>query len=823
MRLVKQSVLFFREGNSDKTYEIDLCDTGDDKYVVNFRYGRRGTALKEGSKTPVPVSLAEAQKIFDAIESEKIGKGYTTDLSGISSIPVAAPLVLESSIPLTGLWMNMPAGRNKAILQRLHNAATGQKGNNRWQWKLSRIIWKAGEYKIEEATPYIIKLFNNADALQQYACCWALARTGGNQAAEALKTIYTSHSSSRIAKLAGAGLLNVLEGLEKEQHVLHYINSLPEDFKSAIYHENIRELQNLASERITQLQQTHTWLESLYLVSADKKWVRPVVKQLLLSIALQPGYFKHIRTIYKWSELLNDFEISGALSCRFEREPEMFTHYLSTVDRQSVKTHIAPVEDHIKLSAEFAKTNSRIAYSNKTRWYLHHRTLRRLEMLGKTGNTDYVKLSTAILISYNRQTDEKEFYSEFGYTYINNRYERAETRFPASAQAIYMHQVLSGNNNKLKLVSGHRWQILNEPVASHKKQNEPSQSGSGLLKIFTGLFGKKKTQPVAQPEQPQEPVVTNETGTPYLHLWNALPQAYVQLLMDAQMDEIHEFALNYLKKHPDYTTIIDRLDTKACIKLLGSPYKVPAEFGFTVTEKKFTEAHRDIPLVLSMFNSICEPARQKAKQWADSDASYFFEDSDFITGLIFAKHDDIRTWGSNNLKNRYFPDNVQKLVTGKAIALLQSFTPKDCPAPQVIKEGTDTLFEICSGELEMLNARVLADVLQHPVPEVLLFGLRILNRQKERLQLQDLPDSFIASLLQHSYEPVRAQGLQLLLGMPADTLTKRADLVLNSCITAYTDVRKGIAPVAAKLAAADHAWGAKAASELMPALLRKIT
>ena len=83
MRLVKQSILTFKEGNSDKVYEIDLCDVGHDKYVVNFRYGRRYSKLKEGSKTPVPVSLADAEKIFDEVENEKLSKGYTTSESGV--------------------------------------------------------------------------------------------------------------------------------------------------------------------------------------------------------------------------------------------------------------------------------------------------------------------------------------------------------------------------------------------------------------------------------------------------------------------------------------------------------------------------------------------------------------------------------------------------------------------------------------------------------------------------------------------------------------------------------------------------------------------
>jgi hypothetical protein len=45
MKLVKQSSLEYREGSSDKVYEVDLCELEPGSFTVNFRYGRRGTAL----------------------------------------------------------------------------------------------------------------------------------------------------------------------------------------------------------------------------------------------------------------------------------------------------------------------------------------------------------------------------------------------------------------------------------------------------------------------------------------------------------------------------------------------------------------------------------------------------------------------------------------------------------------------------------------------------------------------------------------------------------------------------------------------------------
>jgi predicted DNA-binding WGR domain protein len=76
MRLIKKVSLYFNEGNSDKVYEIDLCDIGNERYVVNFRYGRRGTTLKEGTKTESAVDLQKAESIFNSLEEEKRAKGY---------------------------------------------------------------------------------------------------------------------------------------------------------------------------------------------------------------------------------------------------------------------------------------------------------------------------------------------------------------------------------------------------------------------------------------------------------------------------------------------------------------------------------------------------------------------------------------------------------------------------------------------------------------------------------------------------------------------------------------------------------------------------
>src|SRR5262245_64824695 len=91
MKLVKKVRLAFREGKSDKVYEVDLVELpGNDeaRYLVNFRYGRRGSALREGTKTTRPATLAEAEAVYQSVVVSKTNSGYW-DESGPAPAPRA--------------------------------------------------------------------------------------------------------------------------------------------------------------------------------------------------------------------------------------------------------------------------------------------------------------------------------------------------------------------------------------------------------------------------------------------------------------------------------------------------------------------------------------------------------------------------------------------------------------------------------------------------------------------------------------------------------------------------------------------------------------
>ncbi|WP_233890640.1 WGR domain-containing protein, partial [Tenacibaculum piscium] len=131
MKLIKQKKLYFSDEKSDKVYEVDLCES-QDLFIVNFRYGRRGTSLREGTKTVFPVSYEEAEKIFNKLVGSKEKKGYSEEIQ-VTTQEVENPKKEEKSTT-----------RKDTILKYLNQALKGTYTRN---WKVSRIINRVGVLK----------------------------------------------------------------------------------------------------------------------------------------------------------------------------------------------------------------------------------------------------------------------------------------------------------------------------------------------------------------------------------------------------------------------------------------------------------------------------------------------------------------------------------------------------------------------------------------------------------------------------------------------------------------------------------------------------
>ena len=73
---IKKAVLKYKDEKSDKVYEVEIVYLAWEQYHVNYAYGKTGTKLKQGTKTTNPVSLQEAETIYDNLVNSKKDKGY---------------------------------------------------------------------------------------------------------------------------------------------------------------------------------------------------------------------------------------------------------------------------------------------------------------------------------------------------------------------------------------------------------------------------------------------------------------------------------------------------------------------------------------------------------------------------------------------------------------------------------------------------------------------------------------------------------------------------------------------------------------------------
>ena len=79
----KQTTLYYREGLSDKVYHVSLEPNGSpEHFLVRFAFGRRGSTLQTGTKTPTPVDYDTALRTFNQLVASKLAKGYTPGENG---------------------------------------------------------------------------------------------------------------------------------------------------------------------------------------------------------------------------------------------------------------------------------------------------------------------------------------------------------------------------------------------------------------------------------------------------------------------------------------------------------------------------------------------------------------------------------------------------------------------------------------------------------------------------------------------------------------------------------------------------------------------
>ncbi|MEZ4400655.1 MAG: hypothetical protein R3B06_11585 [Kofleriaceae bacterium] len=427
MKLVKQTRLAFVEGKSDKVYEVDLCEVGADQFVVNFRYGKRGGALKDGSKTPAPVKRGEADRVFAKLVQSKLDTGYLDEAT-----PRPAPTVAAPTTPAPGTAATATAGdaRRQQILTRL--AATGSE--RRWfrsrdggsTWPLERAIWRAGELRLREAEPLLLRLIGTATStevagggkgMRDYCIAWALGRCGSAASLEALTRLYgDARQPAQVRRIAGEALMLLGDDATTAEFKAHVAARLPAPLAALAAGADPAAFQ--AALLAFPLATHADVLYQVYL--ADGPTTRPGLLHFLRHAPLVAAITRDLRAIWKAAELRGDARVFGLLGYR-----------LATL-RNAANQPVA-------------------AFTPATRGYLRARTWRVLRRLGQAGDPDYVKLAAGLLLPY---TDAD------GGEPRTSTHDGGRTRYDRFASHLTFNHILYGTSARYELRRNRRaWQM----------------------------------------------------------------------------------------------------------------------------------------------------------------------------------------------------------------------------------------------------------------------------------------------------------------------------------------------------------------------------
>ena len=371
-------------------FEIDLCEVGDGQFVVNFRHGKRGGKLVDGTKTILPVGRDEAERTFNKLVQDKKRKGYVDADAGLGGLPgaTAAPTRERVEVDTAGL-----DGRAATLVRYLED-----RGRPR-EFPLHRVIWRAGELRLRAAVPALLELLRKGHKQLgrrrgppwQYGLVWALARTADPRAVDALQQARRDAKlDAATRRVASVGLLDALDGEARATFVREQTDALPSAVASALADGADPLRAAVAAHLASADQNRHDVLFALYLV--DHEAARAVVLEQLRALSLRSAGFRVARWLLKAAELRGDGEVFGVLALRFETTRS----------------------NH----QEWGRRGHGTPFQPGTRRYLRRRSWRTLRRLGELGVEEYVDLAVGVLLAVTDSDGRDGRHDDSGFTHL---------------------------------------------------------------------------------------------------------------------------------------------------------------------------------------------------------------------------------------------------------------------------------------------------------------------------------------------------------------------------------------------------------------------
>ncbi|CCN72167.1 WGR domain-containing protein [Vibrio nigripulchritudo] len=386
MKLIRKSRLRYQKDNSDKVYEVDLVEQASsdpNRYLVNFRYGRRGSRLREGTKTREPVALEQAERLFDSVVVSKINKGYE-DLNALSAYT-------SSNEESEGNLFD-----HASLIERIENEKDS--------YALGRQIWRLRPVANPDLAALISSKLGSKVWQLDYAILWSLGRIGSQSDINTIKP-YLSHADAKFSALAMEAILSLTPKSERAQT---YRDLSGHALLEA--EEFTRKVDQFVAQT-TPDTNINSLLKQAYLQSWFDESIQKALQQSLPRIPFVPNAFQGIRYILKMSEFRLDATTFAIAQFQLEQRNPFF--------QKSWRYYYSHQHGRLEVEKELKSPEARLAHSQNTHNYLVRRQWRVLKQLGVNESPDYVRMATQILLQFKDSDGKKPKTSEI-YEYDSN-------------------------------------------------------------------------------------------------------------------------------------------------------------------------------------------------------------------------------------------------------------------------------------------------------------------------------------------------------------------------------------------------------------------
>ncbi len=749
MKIVKQEKLFYIIRNTHKVYEVDLCEVGDQEYIVNVRYGEQGGKMREGTKTVYPVSYDRALKTFNDLVDKKKEKGYETDTINAPQIIISNPSRTISTTSSQTSTTNTSNSTNTSssqsgrgnMFQRLGSALTSNsnskfregskeesilkrlesavEGNVSQSWKLSRVIWKVGELKITKANSLILQLAKNNDALFQYSVAWTLGRLKQGTASIDVLMDYYGNGEDKVKRIAGEALLENLPQEEIENAVDSIIPSLPTRLKEVIDQEEnkiVKEIQTLLQGDYKN--KSADFLYTLYIVSRTKPHVRKGLLLALKNIEYKRNLFKPVRHIFKMAEFREDAEMFALLGHKMYKQSSRFH---STQHNRRTIAH-----NH--------------SFSQYTKEYFHRRILRTLENCVESNTETYINFAIELLLAYN---DEKEL-------------DKTDLAF---------HYLIHGGSDN--------W-VLERSLSGYYWYNTSSQNNT----IFSLRHDRLESNPT---------------------LWDDQQESTIRLITQSTQEKVLEFATKVYYHNKSW---YDKTNMAFVLTLLAKDSRATRMLGIDIAKTIYDPSNPDINLLLALLQTAYLPAQELALTWIQADPRKFLMHWDIIHYLLISPSEIIHNWVIQNLPlyAKLIPTEALEKALAKTIFLLYDVEALKKNATsywnavddqvlnnQYIAPIVKNLIGCFSEKLYEISKEVVIQLLNSSLEKIQHFGATILVNHK--LLSKDLSKELLTNLLTSPFQSVREEASKLLNKFDAKMLYNYRSILWEQSIHGAADIQ----------------------------------